>query len=106
MYSLSYYVPPEAHERVKQALFACGAGKTGHYDKCCWEVLGHGQFRAQAGSRPAIGKIDQLEKLTEYKVEMVCEEQYIRKVVETLLREHPYEQPAYFFRPVMTLSDL
>ncbi|MCU7819127.1 MAG: NGG1p interacting factor NIF3 [gamma proteobacterium symbiont of Lucinoma myriamae] len=106
MYSLSYYIPPDAHERVMQALFACGAGKIGHYDECCWEVLGHGQFRAQTGSKPAVGKIDQLEKLTEYKVEMVCEEQYIHKVVETLLREHPYEQPAYFFRPVMTLSDL
>jgi len=106
MYSLSYYIPPDDHERVKQALFDCGAGKTGQYDECCWEVLGNGQFRALAGSKPAQGKIDQLEKLAEYKVEMVCEEHTIRKVIETLLREHPYEQPAYFFPPVMTLSDL
>lgn len=106
MYSISYYIPADAHERVKQALFACGAGKIGRYDECCWEVLGHGQFRAQKGSKPTIGKIDQLEQLAEFKVEMVCEDQLIRKVVETLLREHPYERPAYFFHPVMTISDL
>ncbi len=106
MYSLSYYIPADDHERVKEALFACGAGKIGLYDECCWEVLGNGQFRAQKGSEPALGEINKLEKLAEYKVEMVCEDQLIHKVVETLLREHPYEQPAYFFHPVMTKSDL
>lgn len=106
MYFLSYYIPQDDHERVKQALFACGAGKTGNYDQCCWEVSGHGQFRPLAGSNPASGNINQLKKLAEYKVEIVCEDHLIRKVVETLLREHPYEQPAYFFCPVMTLNDL
>ncbi|MCN4144734.1 MAG: hypothetical protein LC437_06680 [Thiohalomonas sp.] len=52
MYSISYYIPADAHERVKQALFACSAGKIGRYDECCWEVLGHGQFRAQKGTIP------------------------------------------------------
>ncbi|MCU7938252.1 MAG: NGG1p interacting factor NIF3 [gamma proteobacterium symbiont of Bathyaustriella thionipta] len=97
MYSLSYYIPPEDHERVKQALFACGAGKIKRYDECCWAVLGDGQFRALEGSQPTLGQVNQLEKRMEYKVEMVCDDQFIRQVVKTLLKEHPYEQPAYFF---------
>jgi hypothetical protein len=106
MFSLSYYVPQSDHERIKQALFDKGAGKIGAYDECCWEVLGAGQFRANTGSSPAIGKIDQLMRLQEYKVEMVCTDECVREVVETLLKEHPYEQPAYFINRVMTLDDL
>ena len=106
MYSLIYYIPPNEHVRVKQALFERGAGKVGHYDECCWEVLGNGQFRAQEGSNPVIGQVGQLEQLAEFKVEMVCMDEHIHAVVETLLREHPYEQPAYFVNRVLTLDDL
>ena len=106
MYSLTYYIPPGDHERVKQALFTSGAGQIGQYDECCWEVLGRGQFRAKKGSNPTIGEVDLLEKLDEYKVEMVCENSLIREVLETLLKEHPYEQPAYFVSQIMTLDEL
>lgn len=105
MFSLIYYIPVDAHERVKQVLFDCGAGKMTRYDECCWEVLGHGQFRAQKGSQPTVGKIGLLEKVDEYKVEMVCDESVIMSAVTALLREHPYEQPAYFIQQVMTLDD-
>ncbi len=106
MYSLTYYVPQNAHQHLKQALFSSGAGKIGKYDECCWEVLGNGQFRAQSGSQPTLGKIGELEQVREYKVEMVCEDAVIHQVVKTLLEEHPYEQPAYFITQVMTLDDL
>ena len=104
MYSLIYYITPDEHEHVKQALFDCGAGKIGQYDECCWEVLGKGQFRARNGSNPTIGKIGQLEKVEEYKVEMVCEDSVIQKVIKTLLEEHPYEQPAYFVTAMLNFE--
>lgn len=106
MFSLTYYIPVNVHERVKQALFDKGAGQIGHYDQCCWQVQGYGQFRARQGSKPFVGGIEQLKQLEEYKVEMVCCDEKIRAVVETLLKEHPYEQPAYFVSRVMTLDDL
>ena len=106
MYSLIYYVPESHHEHLKQALFSCGAGKINRYEHCCWEVKGRGQFRAMPGSRPHIGQLNQLEQLSEYKVEMICLEENIKDVVKTLVKEHPYEQPAYFFYPILTLNDL
>ena len=106
MYSLNYYIPVSDHERVKQTLFAQGAGKIGHYSECCWQVLGQGQFRPEPGSTPSLGETEQLTQLQEYRVEMVCADENIRTVVETLLREHPYEQPAYFVSKVMTLNEL
>ena len=95
MIQLSYYVPIKAHESLKDKLFAAGAGKLGNYDRCCWYTLGQGQYRPLIGSHPSLGQINQLQQLQEYKVEMICEKKYIEAVLEALLKNHPYEQPAY-----------
>ena len=95
MYKICFYVPENAVEIVKQALFAAGAGRIGNYDSCCWQVLGSGQFRPLENSNPAIGKTGKVETVSEYRVEMVCEDKIIKDVVEALRRSHPYEEPAY-----------
>ena len=106
MYKLSFYVPASHLEPVKNALFAKGAGRYKGYDHCCWQVLGEGQFRPLAGSRPYSGKAGCLEKVDEYKVEMVCPDTAIKDVVQTLLKVHPYEQPAYAVYKILTVEDL
>ncbi|WP_271272877.1 Nif3-like dinuclear metal center hexameric protein [Aliamphritea hakodatensis] len=95
MYKLCFFVPEENLENVKEALFATGAGRIGDYDSCCWQVLGQGQFRPLAGSNPHIGSMNQVERLAEWKVEMVCEDSLIRQVVAELKHTHPYEEVAY-----------
>ncbi len=106
MYRLNFYVPEENLEEVKEALFAAGAGKIGNYEKCCWQVPGTGQFLPMENSNPAIGKQGKTEQLQEYKVEMVCSEQFVTAVVEALLKAHPYEEPAYDIVKVITKNDL
>mgnify|MGYP001556079627 CR=1 FL=1 len=106
MYSLNYYVPVEHHEKVKQALFDCGAGRIGHYDQCCWQVKGEGQFKPLQGSSPVTGSVGQLTRLEEFKVEMICDDMIIKKAVQTLLAQHPYEQPAYHIMQIQTYNDL
>ena len=106
MYALIYYVPVSDHERVKQSIFDSGAGKTDHYEQCCWQVKGSGQFKALQGSQPAIGEIDKLQELSEYKVEMICADNKIKAVIKTLLSVHPYEQPAYYCFKVQLYDDL
>ncbi|KAA0876484.1 NGG1p interacting factor NIF3 [Nitrincola tapanii] len=95
MYKLCFFVPDSHLEEVKQALFAVGAGRIGHYDSCCWQVLGQGQFRPLPGSQPHIGAQMQLEILPEWKVEMVLSPEVARQAVETLKSSHPYEEIAY-----------
>ncbi len=95
MYQLVFYVPESHREVVKTALFAQGAGRIGDYDSCCWQVQGQGQFRPMEGSQPFIGKRGQLEKIAEWKVEMVCEDHLIKAVVKTLKAVHPFEEVAY-----------
>jgi hypothetical protein len=95
MYKLCFYVPESHLDAVKQAVFAAGAGRIGAYDNCCWQVLGQGQFRPLAGSKPFLGSADAIETVHEYKVELVCADAVVAEVVRSLKQAHPYEEPAY-----------
>lgn len=95
MYKLIFFVPEEAKEQVKTAVFKEGAGKIGKYSECCFESKGEGQFRPLEGSHPSLGAVGSLEKVHEWKVEMVCDDQLIESVVAALKLSHPYETPAY-----------
>ena len=105
MYKLSFYVPESHLEPVKNALFAKGAGHYNGYDQCCWQVRGEGQFRPLADSRPYSGKAGHLEKVDEYKVEMICTDAAIKEAVQTLLNVHPYEEPAYEICKILSVED-
>lgn len=94
-YKLIFFVPVNDLEQVKQALFSAGAGKQGNYENCCWQTLGEGQFQAGVGAHPAIGQVGVLEKVPEYRVEMICESTHIKAAVAALKLAHPYEEPAF-----------
>ena len=102
MYTLCFYVPEEALEAVKAAVFAAGGGRIGNYDRCCWQVSGQGQFRPLAGSRPTLGRQDELERVCEYRVEMVCAADCIGAAVRALKDAHPYEEPAWHVLQMVT----
>ena len=95
MYQLSFFVPEAYAEVVKEAVFAAGAGRLGDYDRCSWQVLGQGQFRPLSGSNPHIGVQGQVEQVAEFRVEMLCADECIRKAITALQAAHPYEQPAF-----------
>lgn len=95
MYKVGFYVPETHLEVVKSALFTAGAGKIGHYDCCAWQVKGQGQFRALKGSHPFLGSINKLEKVDEYRVELICSDDKIQEAIQALRQSHPYEEPAY-----------
>lgn len=95
MYKICFYSPVAHAETIKNAMFNAGAGKIAHYRCCAWQTLGEGQFIPLEGNNAFLGKTNQLEKIPEYKIEMVCEDQCIHEVINALKTTHPYEQPAY-----------
>lgn len=95
MFKLIFYVPVEQAEEVKEAVFKTGAGKLGNYSHCSWQVLGQGQFKPLAGSKPFIGKANTLEVVDEFRVEILVEESLIKEALVALKQAHPYEEPAY-----------
>jgi hypothetical protein len=103
MYKFCFYVPESHLEAVKQAVFAAGGGRIGAYDSCCWQALGQGQFRPLQGSQPFLGQQGQVEKVAEWKVEMVVGDELIHDAVKAMKNSHPYETPAF---EVWRLSDM
>jgi len=97
VYKLTVYIPEAHAEAVKDALFAAGAGRYAAYDRCCWQVLGQGQFRPLAGSAPFVGTVGSEERVSEYRVEMICADEAVAAVTAALRSAHPYEEPAFDF---------
>jgi len=95
MYKLNYYVPVEAKEKTKEALFAIGVGRFNNYECCAFETLGRGQFKPIEKANPYIGEVGSIEYVQEYKIEMICRDDLIKKAVEVLKEAHPYEEVAY-----------
>lgn len=106
MYKLIFFVPESHVELVKKALFEQGAGKIGLYDCCSWQVLGQGQFRPLEGSNPFLGSQNEIEKVAEFKVEMVCDESVVADVLRELIKTHPYQEPAYEVYNLIDVEDL
>ncbi len=92
---LTVYVPASHLDAVKDAIFAAGAGQVGSYDRCAWQVLGEGQFRALPGAQPFIGAVGVVEQVAEYRVETVLPRAALAAVVSALKMAHPYEPPAF-----------
>ena len=95
MYKLNYFVPEDSKERTKLALFDIGVGRYENYECCCFETLGTGQFKPIDSANPYIGALNKIEKVQEYKVEMICSDALIKKAVQVLKEVHPYEEVAY-----------
>lgn len=95
MYKFIFFVPKNYLEEVKNAVFAAGAGRIGNYKSCAWQVEGQGQFLPLSGATPFLGKVNHVEIVPEYRVEMVCEEHLMHHVIRAFKNTHPYETPAY-----------
>lgn len=95
MYKLTVYVPKEAAEKLKDALFAVGAGRSRFYDQCCWQTAGISQFRPLEDSNPAKGDLNRLMVVQEIKLEMLLDSSLTDTVISTINQNHPYEFPAW-----------
>lgn len=92
-----YTYIPEAHaDRVRDALFAAGAGQIGQYSECSFNTTGNGTFRAAATAQPFIGEAGG-ERSTEQevKVEVLVQRHQEGAVLKALHAHHPYEEVAY-----------
>jgi hypothetical protein len=92
---LVVFVPVEALETVRDALFAAGAGRIGDYERCSWYAEGTGTFRALPGASPTIGEVGEEERVPELRLETVFPEEAQETIVAALRSAHPYEEPAY-----------
>ncbi|HEX2921361.1 MAG TPA: Nif3-like dinuclear metal center hexameric protein [Bacteroidales bacterium] len=89
------YIPESHLENVRNAIFEAGAGEIGNYDKCGYTVMGTGSFRGNENSNPFAGKAGEIHFEKETRFETVLHSHLRDKVVNALLKAHPYEEVAY-----------
>jgi hypothetical protein len=98
---LVVFVPREALDEIRDALFAAGAGRIGDYSRCSWYAAGTGTFLAGDGTSPTVGERGREERVAELRLETVFPEERQTEVVAALRRAHPYEEPAFDIYPLL-----
>jgi hypothetical protein len=98
---LVVFVPPEALDQVRDALFAAGAGRIGDYERCSWYTEGTGTFFGGEGTDPSVGEKGQEERVPELRLETVYPEARHDAVLAALRLAHPYEEPAFDVYPLL-----
>ena len=92
---LVVFVPREALDPVRNALFAAGAGRIGDYERCSFYTEGTGTFLGGVGTSPSVGKPGREERVAELRLETVFPAGRQEAVVAALREAHPYEEPAF-----------
>ncbi|MFN3952684.1 MAG: Nif3-like dinuclear metal center hexameric protein [Thermaurantimonas sp.] len=100
LYSLVVFIPDEAFDRVEAAIFDAGAGRIGNYSHCGYALSGTGSFLPLENASPAIGRIHQLERVSERRLEVIVPGRRLRTVLSAMLKAHPYEEVAHFIQPL------
>jgi hypothetical protein len=92
---LVVFVPREALDTVRDALFEAGAGRIGDYERCSWFTEGTGTFLAGESASPSVGQPGREERVAELRLETVYPADREDEVVRALREAHPYEEPAF-----------
>ena len=98
---LVVFVPREALDLVREALFEAGAGRIGNYERCSFYTEGTGTFFGGEGTDPDVGQAGREQRVAELRLETVFPEERQAEIVEALRRVHPYEEPAFDVYPLL-----
>lgn len=89
------FVPVDFAEKVKEAMCRAGAGKLGNYDNCSYQMEGMGSFRAGENASPFVGNNNEIHHEPEARVEVLVNKALCSRVINAMLKVHPYEEPAF-----------
>ncbi len=98
---LVWFVPREALESTRDAVFEAGGGRIGDYTRCSWYTAGTGTFLAGEGADPSVGQVGREERVSELRVETVVPAERAGEIVRALREAHPYEEVAYELYPLV-----
>ena len=98
---LVWFVPREALDPTREAVFAAGAGRIGNYEKCSFYTDGTGTYLGGKGTNPTVGQVGREKRALELRVETVVPRDRIDDVVAALKAAHPYEEVAYDLYPLL-----
>ncbi|QNR66021.1 Nif3-like dinuclear metal center hexameric protein [Paenibacillus peoriae] len=95
LFKLVVFVPKTHHQRVLDAVLGAGAGHIGNYSHCSFNIDGYGTFVPGEGTQPFLGEPGKMERSEEVRIETIVPQGVRNKVVQAMLKAHPYEEVAY-----------
>ncbi|MNJ52195.1 putative GTP cyclohydrolase 1 type 2 [compost metagenome] len=100
LYKLVVFVPKDHHQKVLDAVLNAGAGCIGNYSHCSFNINGYGTFLPLEGAEPYLGQQGKLERAEEVRIETIVPDSIRNRVIQAMLRSHPYEEVAYDLYPM------
>ncbi len=100
LYKFVVFVPLTHVEEVKMSMGNAGAGWIGNYSHCSFSAKGVGSFKPTEGTNPYIGQPGVIENVEEMRLETIVPEKLLNKVLNAVLKAHPYEEVAYDIYPL------
>ncbi|MEX1001724.1 MAG: Nif3-like dinuclear metal center hexameric protein [Crocinitomicaceae bacterium] len=92
---LIVFVPLDALDKVREAIFDAGAGEIGNYSECGFHTEGKGTFKGNEASNPAYGEKNQRAEEKEARLEVLMSSHICKQVIAAMKTAHPYEEVAY-----------
>ena len=97
---LVVFVPEDALDAVRDAVFAAGAGRIGAYERCSWYTEGTGTFLGGEGTDPSVGTKGREERVMELRLETVFAADRQAEIGQAGRSAHPYAEPAFDIYPL------
>jgi hypothetical protein len=94
------FVPDADFAKVSDAMFAAGGGVIGEYRECSFRLAGMGTFFGNDSANPTVGQKGRREEVPEWRLEVVCPESIVDRVLAAMRSAHSYEEPAYDVYPL------
>ena len=97
------FCPVADAERVRNALFECGAGHIGNYSETSFNASGFGTFKGSEDANPHVGEKGKRHREEEIKIETIFPAYIENHLIAGLVKAHPYEEVAYDIIPLDNL---
>lgn len=97
---LVLFVPLGYEEKITRALEVYDAGRIGPYRLCTFKCRGEGTYIPEKGSHPFQGEINRLQRVSEWRLEVLIPRTNLSELTKAIREVHPYDEMAYDVYPV------
>ena len=104
-FKIVVFTPESDQEAVMTGVFQAGAGQIGAYRECSFAIPGQGTFFGTEASDPSIGEKGRRETVKELRLEIICPEEALTRVLSAIRECHSYEEPAIDIYPLHEIRE-
>lgn len=100
---LVVFVPEKNADALRKALGEAGAGKIGNYSFCSFSIKGIARFKPNKNAEPHKGEANKLESVDEERIEIACDKDMVKKIIDVIKKAHPYEEVVIDIYPMLSI---